>query len=529
MMSKKKNEEAQAGYTLVAVLLFVMVTAFAGASAAGVLGNSIQTMSITNTRTEEYFRNEKVFGEAVQWMRDNSTGMTDVFGRTKFYSAFKRRPPSVGSNDQGNFQVPTKIAPRTEHEKSIILVSDPILLHGGSNSGAQGSFPLTTDTKSGAAFDSLSALKTSHFSGKKIRITLVDAIPVDPAKDYGDAGVPPQTDFQPLYRIDVFDREKVSRGDAEGPQAGTSSRTFFKDKGGHLFGHVLGKLHYDYGVGFYGRDQVEIRQPCDSYISNSGPYSQTSARPHCPIGSNGPVSILNSTAVYGSVHTNNAISALPPFGGRVCANAACSEAGTTCQGDTCQVPGLPNFSAWNTYCPSNQGATIPVSGSLLTVSGNDPMQKCWSKVRIANNRVVTLTSTEYPYFIDELDISNTGRLNFAPSPATGTITLYVRKITGDSFNGNQVFNVNNKPYQLRLNYLGVDRLRLNGTADMSTFIIAPSAAIEVLGNFVFRGGIKATALTFNGNGSLHYDESGDITTLKGISYQFRNVTQFYRQ
>ncbi len=528
-MSKKRSGEAEAGYALVAVLLFVMVTAFAGATAAGVLGSGIQTMSTTNSRTEEYFKDEKVFGEAVQWMRDNSTGMTDIFGRTKFYTVFKRRSSSVGLNDQGNFQVPTKIGPRAEPDKSVILVSDPILLQGSASSNVQGSFPSTTDTKSGESFDSLGSLRASRFSGKKVRITLIDAIPVDPSKDFGDSGAPPQTDFQPLYRIDVFNRVKISRGDGEGSQTGTTSRTFFKDNGGHLFGHVLGKLQYDYGVGFYGRDQVEIRQPCDSYISNSGPYSHTAARAHCPVGSNGAVSILNNTHVYGSVHTNGSISVLSPFGGKVCANSTCSEVGTTCQGPSCQVPGLPSFSDWSIYCPSNQGAVRPVSGSLLTVSGNNPIQKCWSKVTIANNRVVTLTSTEYPYFIDELDISTTGRVNFAPSPATGTITLYVRKITGDTFNGNQVFNMNNKPYQLRLNYLGTERLRLNGTADMSTFLIAPLAPVEVLGNFVFRGGIKATALTLTGNGSIHYDESGDITTLKGISYQIRNVTQFYRQ
>jgi hypothetical protein len=486
-------------------------------------------MSTTNSRTEEYFKDEKVFGEAVQWMRDNSSGMTDIFGRTKFYTVFKRRSSSVGSNDQGSFKVPTKIGLRAEPDKSVVLVSDPILLQGSASSNAQGSFPSTTDTKSGAIFDPQSALKSSRFSGKKVRITLVDAIPVDPSKDFGDTGAPPQTDFQPLYRLDVFDRVKVSREEAGDSQTGAATRTFFKDKGGHLFGHVLGKLQYDYGVGFYGRDQVEIRQPCDSYVSNSGPYSSTAARTNCPVGSNGSVSILNNTNVYGSVHTNGAISSLPPFGGRVCANSTCSEPGATCQGSSCQVPGLPNFNAWSTYCPSHQGAVTPTSGSLLTVSGNNPLQKCWSKVTIANNRVVTLTSTEYPYFIDELDISNTGRLNFAPSPATGTITLYVRKITGDTFNGNQVFNVNNKPYQLRLNYLGTERLRLNGTAAMSAFIIAPSAPLEVLGNFVFKGGIKATSLSFNGNGSLHYDESGDITTLKGVSYQIRNVTQFYRQ
>ncbi len=528
-MAKKTNEKTEAGYMLVAVLLFVMITAFAGASAAGVLGSGIQTMSTTNSRTAEYFVNERVFGEAVQWMRDNSTGMTDVFGRTKFYSVFKRRSSSIGSNDQGIFRVPTKIGPRSEPGKSIVLVSDPVLLQGSASSEAQGSFPLTTDTKSGAAFDPLSSLKTTRFNGKKVRITLVDAIPVEPSKDFGDSGAPPQTDFQPLYRLDVLDREKVSQQGILGAQKSPSSRTFFKETGGHLFGHVLGKLQYDYGVGFYGRDQVEIRQPCNSYISNSGPYSSASARANCPVGSNGNVAILNNTNVYGSVYTNGAISSSPPFGGKVCANSTCSEPGTTCQGSSCQVPGLPNFSAWSTYCPSNRGSVTPTSGSLLTVSGNSPNQRCWSRVTISNNRVVTLTSSDYPYFIDVLDISNTGRLNFAPSPATGTITLYVRTITGNTLNGNQVFNVNNKPYQLRLNYLGTERLRLNGTAAMNAFIVAPSAPIDVLGNFVFRGGIKATALTFTGNGSLHYDESGDITTLKGVSYQIRNVTQFYRE
>jgi hypothetical protein len=147
---------------------------------------------------------------------------------------------------------------------------------------------------------------------------------------------------------------------------------------------------------------------------------------------------------------------------------------------------------------------------------------------IGNNRVVTLTSTQYPYFIDTLDISNTGRLNFAPSTPTGTITLYVRKIINDRFNGNQIFNINNKPYQLRVNYLGNDPLLLNGTAAMNSFVVAPYAPITISGNFTFSGGIKATSLVGSGSGSLHYDESGDITTLKDVSYTLRSVTQHYR-
>ena len=63
---------------------------------------------------------------------------------------------------------------------------------------------------------------------------------------------------------------------------------------------------------------------------------------------------------------------------------------------------------------------------------------------------------------------------------------------------------------------------------MNAFIVAPSAGISVQGNFIFQGGIKATNLTFTGNGALRYDESGDITTLQDATFKVRNETQRYR-
>jgi len=522
MGSRNTRFKSEGGYTLVAVFLLVTITALAGASSIGVLGNGIKTMSTTNSRTVEYFKDEQVLGQALQWMRDNSTGMTDVFGRSKFYSTFVRRAAQVGINDLGSFSVFTKIAPLGRPAESIILTNDSVILRGNFNSTVTGNFPLTTDTRTGSGFNPLSAIQTVDFGTKKVRVTLLDAIPVDPSRDFGATGPVPQTDFQPLYRLDVLDRISV-------PSQDNRTRGYLKDRGGHLSGHVLGRLVYDYGIGFYGRDHVELRQPCNSYVSNNGPYSTSSARANCPVGSNAVVSTQNNTNVYGSVRTNGTISSSPPFGGKVCADMNCAQVGSMCQGPACEVASLPTFSSWNSYCPTNRGAITPCSGSVLTVAGNAPNDKCWSRVAVSSNRVITLTSTTFPYFIDELNIANNGRVNFAPSPSTGTITLYVRKITGDTFNGNQVFNVNNRPYQLRLNYLGTDNLRLNGTAAMHTFVIAPYAAIQVQGNFTFRGGIKATSLTFTGNGSVHYDESGDITTLKGMNYQIRNLNQVYRQ
>jgi hypothetical protein len=496
----------QKGHILAGTTVLMAVAGMVVVSSLDLVQSSNQTIGSSSNRSTEYFHNEKSLGLGVGFLRDKSTSFVQPFSRSSFYSLFDRSAPSVGSNDTSSFTVPTKIKLRGTNKSGLLTNSSSLGLS---------EFPTTIDTATGANVSPLTLFGAAPLGQKKVRVTLVDAIPVDPSKDFGDPdlGNPqPQTDFKPIYRIDSMD--------------GVT-------QGGHLYGYTVSSLQYEYGVGFYGRDRLELRQPCDSYISNNGPYSSSSRRANCSAGSNTSIAIHSQTTLYGTARTNGSIAAAAPYGGAICSNfPSCHDrsctAGTSCQGSSCQVAALPNFSDWSTYCPNNQGSVSPASGSTLTVAGNAPNQKCWNTVTIGNNRVVTLTSTTYPYFIDTLNISNTGRLNFAPSHPTGTITLYVRKIVGDRFNGNQVFNINNKPYQLRLNYLGSDALTFNGTAAMSSFIVAPYAPITVGGNFTFSGGIKATSLVFNGSGSLHYDESGDITTLKDVTYTLRNTTQRYR-
>lgn len=503
MKTNSKIIQKERGYILVGVMILIAVAAIVVANSLDLSAATNHTMAAGQDRSKNFFEVEQSFGSGVNWLRSNSTSLVDPFSRTNFYTLFDKTTPSIGSNDTSTFTVPTRIK-RQGTSQSVILTNSTAL--------ATAWFPQTVNSQTGAAFTPLTAFTSAALGGKKVRVTLVDAIASDPTKDYGDtdSGNPtPGTDFQPIYRVDAMDA---------------------LNQGSHLFGYVVGALQYDYGIGFYGRDYLEVRQPCDSYISNNGPWSAGSRRANCSTGSNSEVRIHQTTSVYGISRVNGTFNGSPPYGGKVCSDftSGCPNAGSTCSGNTCNVPGLPSYSTWPTYCPTNQGSVTPTSGSTLTVAGNNANQKCWGTVTIGNNRVVTLTSTQFPYFIDTLDISNTGRINFAPSPATGTITLYVRNIVGDKFNGNQVFNVNNKPYQLRLHYLGSTALTLNGTAAMNAFIVAPYAGINVQGNFTYSGGIKATNLTFTGNGALHYDESGDITTLQDVTYKIRNETQRYR-
>lgn len=499
----RADTKEEGGYILLGVIVLVAVAAVIVGSSLELSSTSTRSNLAALQRSNEYYEAEETLSAAASWLRAQSTSMVSPFSRVNFYTLFDRSSPSYGQNDTSIFKIHTKV--------KLQGTSQSGLLSNNSSIGVT-AFPSSTDTVSGAAFNSSSVFSAASLGNKKVRITLIDAVAVDSSKDFGDVdgGNPaPQTDFTPIYRVDSME-----------------STT----NGSHLYGYVVGSLQYDYGIGFYGKNFIEVRQPCDSYLSNNGPYTSSSKRANCSIGSNSNIKIHQSTSVYGTARTNGVFTASSPYGGKVCSDFAsgCPNSGQTCSGASCNVAALPTYSAWTIYCPTNQGSVTPASGSTLSVSGNAANQKCWNTVTIGNNKVVTLNSTSYPYFIDTLDVSNTGRINFAPNPSSGTINLYVRNIVGDKFNGNQVFNVNNKPYQLRLHYLGTNALTLNGTADMNAFMIAPYASVSVQGNFVYQGGIKALDLTFTGSGSIRYDESGDITTLQDISYKLRNIGEVYR-
>jgi len=501
-MKPRRNDNSR-GYVLVGALILLALSAIVIATSLHSTGTTTRNTGAARARSEKFFSAEEAMNLTVNWFRENSTSLALPFSRTNFYSLFQRTSPSVGDNEGTFFNVPTRVKLR-DTSSSAVLTNEAEL--------ATAAFPNTKDAATGGDFNPSTTFAAAQFGDLKVRATLVDAVAIDPSKDYGDPAVgnpPPDTDFQPVYRLDSMSAV---------------------DMGAHLLGYLKATLVFDYGIGFYGRDFVEFRQDCDSYRSNSGPYNSGTKRANCTAGSNGVIRIHGQEVVYGKARTNGLINGAPPYGGLVCADflSGCPNPGQTCQGASCNVPGLPTYSPWLTYCPSNQGDRNVNASTTISVPGNDPMQKCWNSMNIGNNKVLTLNTTTYPYFIDTFNIPNNSRVNFAPSPGTGTINLYVRTFAGNKFNGNQVFNLNNKPYQLRIHYLGTNALTMDGTAAMNAFLIAPYAAVTVSGNFTYSGGIKATSLTMTGSGDVHYDESGDITTISDTTYRLTNMEERYR-
>ncbi len=502
MRSNFRNR-AQKGHILVGVLILLAISALIIASSLQQTSASARTTLANKVRSRNYYNAEESLGLALSWLRNNSTGMALMFSRANFYTLFDRTTPTVGSNDASIFTVPTKVKVQGT-TNSAVLVSN--------NGLATANFPNSTDTMTGTSFDPDIQFAANSFAKNMVRITLVDAIPLDSTKDYGDpdaGNAAPATDFNPVYRVDAM---KSLTG------------------GSHVLGYLFGSLVLDVGVGFYGKNLLDLRQSCDSYISNNGAYTSGNKRANCTVGSNSTLEIHQNEQVYGTARTNGSINTTSPYGGPICSDfiSGCPNHGSSCQGASCNVSGLPTYSSWTTYCPTDQGNLTISSNSTLTIPGNAPSQKCWNTVTVNNNRTLTLRSTDYSYYFKTLSLSNNSVVNFSPNPATGTINIYVETITGDTFNGNQVFNINNKPYQLRIHYLGANALTLNGNAAMSAFLVAPYATVNVQGNFTYNGGIKALSLSATGSGDLHYDESGDITTISDVSYKLKDMQQRYR-
>jgi hypothetical protein len=509
-----KNERA---FIILGMIFLLALSSIIMATALRTSATSVQTTYTAKARLDSYYASEDSLNRAIAWLRDSSANMGTPFSRDNFYNLFDKTSPSAGDNEIGTsgFSVPTKIKFRGTSNSAILSNSTVI----GSSLFPDGEFTNGAEAIIGSLFETTDEFAAGNFGSAVVRITLVDVIANEPAKDYGDPDdgfAAPETDFHPVYRIDAMNAT---------------------DQGSHVFAYLRGQLQMGGGFGFYGRDYVDMRQTCDSYSSLSGTYDPSTPNANCGVGSWGTVSIHDQETLWGSVQTTGSITASSPYGGDVCADfiTGCPNPGTVCEGSDCSVPGLPDYDTWEEYCPTNQG-TFNGGGNdyagavVKTVAGDQPIQKCWSEFTIGNGKHVKLTTTTQPYFFETLNLGNTNsRLYLEPIPATGTIEIYVKNIgTNDTLNGNLFVANTIRPTQLRIHYLGTDQLTLNGTAAINAFITSPNAPVQVSGTFDYYGGIRATGLTMTGTGNLHYDESGNDVFISDVRYKVRKFGQHYR-
>lgn len=512
-MPKRKVVAKSDGYVLIGVMILVAIAGIITAGSLDLSTSTVRTTHALEVRDREFFTAEDSLSRGVAWLRQNSTSMINIFGREEFKKHFVLTSPSYGSNDNTQFKVPTRVK----------LVAgggaDSVMLTNNSALGTS-RYPNTIDTYSALSKNVVNLFNQAPLGEDGVRITLIDAVP----KDYngafnadGSLKEPLTTDFYPVYRIDALR---------------------LPERGGHVFSYVIGDLVTTSSFGFYGRDLLDISQKCDSFISSAANKSYTAARrrANCTTGSEKNLTIGNNKRVYGSAKSNQKLvrdDSKEP----VCADfkSPCTP-GIKCagnEGGTCRVPQLPTYKPWNEYCPVHKPAINGVNNveKIVTIASNAPGDRCFSALNITSkDQKVTLKTTAYSYFVETLDLrnNNSGLLNFAPDTPDGTINLYVKKFADTTINASSVINLNNRPSQLRIHYLGTDDIKINGNSAMHAFLIAPYANITLQGSNDFSGGIKAKELVITGSADVHYDESGDIENVSDVVYKVRNFNQYNR-
>lgn len=283
--------------------------------------------------------------------------------------------------------------------------------------------------------------------------------------------------------------------------------------------------------GFYGQDMMETQQSCDSFNSSQGAYTTETRLANCPVSSALLIKIHNGSEVYGSARSGGTISTASPWGGEVCANFdnGCPVRGETCEGSSCLIPVIEKYESFDTYCrpgEPNQGDLHVTGPVTLVSSGDETWQRCWRNISIAKDGILSLSSTDHPYFFDTLQISSGGILKAAPVPANGYISVFVNKFTADKITGG--ITNDNKPCQLHLIYLGTDDLSIASSSNLMMRLTAPSALVELKAKFDFFGGVRAKQLVVSNLTAIHYDESCNDRMLSGMKFRLRKQGEVYR-
>jgi hypothetical protein len=524
-----RRRASEQGYILVAVLVLFSLSL----SLTMILLNAsaVGRGSIASVRTAEteYLDAEATAQEAFQWLNATSRKWGSLFSGGVFTKTFVRNPiPSVGLNDSGSFNIPTRV--------KIAGTNNSAILHSDPSTFGIAAFPQSNDLISGELYQPTKSFQEQIFARGKVRVTLVDAIPLDPSNLNS-------TEYSPVFRIDAM---KAA------------------ERGGHVSMIVTGKMQTAPGSGFIGKTYVEMRQSCDSYQSSTSipNFSSQARRANCPIASEGSIAVHSTSTIFGSVTTKSTLATGSPWEGPICASFAsgCPVKGTICTGSTCQTPILNlSPSSFSAACPNTApDLMIPGGYSELTAqtiesirepssSTNTPpgtpartiRNNCWQNLKIGANgwarfRSGLSGSAPVAFYIKNLEIAKNARVLFDDNGGK-QITLYVDRIVGDTYNGNQIGGLKSSacgsmvaPNMLKLNYWGSYPLTLNGNATINSFLVAPNAAVTISGNFTFHGGIMADRLVANGSGALHYDETGGNAVNVDMQLRIRSIQEYFR-
>ncbi len=183
------------GYALIVVLVLMAASAFIISGALDLSSTSARTTYAEKVRTNTFYEAEEGMNVALSWLRYRSQDILSPFKRENFYTTFTRSAsPALGQNDGSAISVPTRL--------KVSGTSNSVILASASGMGTS-AYPQTQNLSTNASFNPISSFGSLSFGSSLVRLTVVDALPVDPTLDFGPPpAAAPQTDFYPVFRVD---------------------------------------------------------------------------------------------------------------------------------------------------------------------------------------------------------------------------------------------------------------------------------------------------------------------------------------
>ena len=337
------------GYVLIAVLVLIALTVIVTTGMLQSAATNAKTRAVVTTQAKYYYEVEDTLNRVLGWLQQNSTSIVAAFRKGDFENNFELGSPSLGDNEGEHFSVPTMVKMKG--------TNNSVMLSNNSFFGVS-AFPTTTDVSTGSSFDAVSAYANADLGSANSRVVLIWARNTD-------------GNYEPVFRVDVV--------------TGNSP-----DRGVHSYSYVFSTITSTPGSApaFYGQNFLTLQTGnniCYSYRYTlaGGVWNRGAPRSNCEVASNQQVNI--SSKVYGSAKSlaDPGVNLNAPGG---------SVSGDICEGAGCHGYTLPVFGNFESYCPVHNGDVTIAANTTWATGG------CWRNVAINNNRTLTLTDYQNPYY-----------------------------------------------------------------------------------------------------------------------------------
>lgn len=156
------------GTAIIGALIVILLSTIVMGTMLGRVAYQTRTAYNMKQRDVYYYNAENTEGRAVNWLKDNQLKLLPAFVQPAFDALFERASFTAGENDSADFPLLTRVKIKGTANSFIIA---------NSSSSFQTAAPDISQTD-GTLFSPQLSFGNTDLGNAKVRITLVDAVPV---------------------------------------------------------------------------------------------------------------------------------------------------------------------------------------------------------------------------------------------------------------------------------------------------------------------------------------------------------------